>query len=603
MALTQDELQLMQAYKKAGKTKEQFSQDLVEYRQFRDKGTQKQDTWFINAGLKPAVKQLVGTFTKSIPEIAGKTLQTAKEWVQRIGEAGVWLAEGKYTAPEAFARGAAWALQTATSPLAGATSQTIWGAIEAVPQGIKDTVVAKVAPKVKTAKEWFEAQSPESKRQLGNIWVWAEVLSYLVGANPAKKVAGAGLKTVEKTGEGLVKWVDTIGTTAKQWIQAGKNVVKVAGDKIPNKVSIQKWAENLADTLSTNFNRMTAGQIKKFNQEIWVSPGKFLNDRGIVESGDKLVDRLTENMKASRKAADDAVEAVKWKFKAEKQSIATSQVDELWNYKSVSRDPIETMLVDNLDNASGKWDVKNSIRQQELLKKYRDWGLELKEVNEAKRYMADNNKFWYFTDDTSPRKWFITQLDSDVRSFILDTAKKNWVDGIDEINKQTRAYYKLMEGIGQWQDKIQGNNPISLTDYLAFTADPVLFWVKRVWETWLFKNKSLQLLNKVSGRQITPEVNTANIKNTANDIWNTSISRNSIPGMDDVNMTRGIDNTPQIKGKNILSVLRDRTIDNMVRDTGLPREEILQLFIKYKNDINKIDEMVAEILRRKKASK
>jgi len=50
---------------------------------------------------------------------------------------------------------------------------------------------------------------------------------------------------------------------------------------------------------------MNAGQIRSFNDEIGVSPGKFLNDRGINDTGDTLVENLSKNLKLSRKAADD----------------------------------------------------------------------------------------------------------------------------------------------------------------------------------------------------------------------------------------------------------------------------------------------------------
>lgn len=50
---------------------------------------------------------------------------------------------------------------------------------------------------------------------------------------------------------------------------------------------------------------MTKGDIQKFEAEQGVSPGKFLNDRGIVDSGKPIENTLLDEMKKSRDQATE----------------------------------------------------------------------------------------------------------------------------------------------------------------------------------------------------------------------------------------------------------------------------------------------------------
>lgn len=265
--------------------------------------------------------------------------------------------------------------------------------------------------------------------------------------------------------------------------------------------SIGKSLENIADISATNINRMNAGQIRKFNTEIWVSPWKFLLDRGITDTGDNLVTKLADNLKESRKSADTGLANIEGKFKAPTQEIATTKLDKSGKYITEKVDPVETMLKDNLSNASSKGMSKESLRAKELLERYQQEWLTMSEINEAKRFLNANNKFSYFSDDVTPRKGFITNLDNEVRKWQFKTAEEQGFTNLKDINMDTKAYYKLLEGIGWWQDKIAWNNPMGLTDWLAFNADPSLFLAKQVAQSNIVKRGYLKWINALSGRK------------------------------------------------------------------------------------------------------
>lgn len=352
------------------------------------------------------------------------------------------------------------------------------------------------------------------------IWAWGWLVLWKV-AIPAIT------KTVQK-------WMKYGTAFQKWWVEwLTKSVTR---DIKAPMTSIQQGIWQIADTLWTNINRMTKWEINKFKTEIWVSPWKFLNDRWITQTWDELVDTLSKNLTQSRKEADKWLESIAWRFKWDTQEIATDIIDTTtWKYKTIKQDPIKTMLEDNLKNASSKGMSKDSLKMKDLLEKYQEWWLEMKEINEAKRWFNKNNKFSYFADDTTSRKGFVTELDNTIRNWQYNKAKELWFENLKEINKQTKAYYKLLEWVTKWNEWSKWNLPIWLSDWLAFNADPSVFLLKQVAWSWKVKTWTLKLLNKLSWRSKQLEVKPALITNKWKNVNNTNNS-NSSTNMENVEL-------------------------------------------------------------------
>lgn len=104
----------------------------------------------------------------------------------------------------------------------------------------------------------------------------------------------------------------------------------------------------------------------------------------------------------------------------------------------------------------------------------------MSEINQSKRRMAENNPVNWLTDSASNRVQTIKKISDEVRNWQFDQAEKAGFTNLKEINKQTQALYRLHEGISKWNEKMDANNKISLTDYLAFDADPSVFVAKKV---------------------------------------------------------------------------------------------------------------------------
>lgn len=278
-----------------------------------------------------------------------------------------------------------------------------------------------------------------------------------------------------KTGaENVDAWVKTVGETITKPFQS---------------IDARASAANLSDRILTNANRMTKGDIAKFVEAHGETPWAFLNNRGITKTWDELFDELASKAKQSKANADEAVSLIEGKYKM-------PEVDTIDGME----DRIATMLQDNIDKARKIGDNEGGIKNKKLFDDYMEGGLTLKEITDAQRYMQKNNKFTYF-DKGSDRAQFVTNLDSDVRNWKFQVAEDNGFTNWKPINKETQAYNTMLSKMSGWAEWVTGNNPISLTDWLAFSADPKLFLAKQLVEAWWFKRNIVKGLNKIAKRE------------------------------------------------------------------------------------------------------
>ncbi len=183
---------------------------------------------FYEYWIKPSAKQ----FKEKALWIWEKTAEIAKWGLWRIKEAGVWLAEGKYTAPEAFARWGAWAIQTALSPLWGVIWEGIETTVEMIPEDIRADIAENVAPTVKGVTKWYNDQSPEQRRNLDNIWVWFELLLEFVWSG---QISRTWKKTLKELGKQAVKDIPA------PWVVKGDFIWPIAPTKPSKLTQVTEW--------------------------------------------------------------------------------------------------------------------------------------------------------------------------------------------------------------------------------------------------------------------------------------------------------------------------------------------------------------------------
>lgn len=362
----------------------------------------------------------------------------------------------------------------------------------------------------------------------------AEQLGWLAGLDKGTSmdIATTGMNLL-----GMKPWMNTIqygkGIANAQWITgiAGaivKPVWSAVVDTVKMPYDIAKWVvkwsvklwksiqpaiASTSDAIQTWINRMTKWEINKFQAEQGVSPWKYLNDRGIVSSGKPIEETLLTEMKASRDQATAGMDAIVGNYKMPERPF--------WDRKI---DYVREMLMDNYSKAKNTLDAEGTTIAKQLLDKYDTEWLSMSEINQSKRKMAENNPVNWLTDSASDRVQTVKRISDEVRNWQFEQAEKAGFTNLKEINKQTQALYKLHEWITKWNDWIEANNKISLTDYLAFDADPAVFVAKKVLSNPTVRQWLVKWLNKISGRVVKPmekaTIGTINTKRAEYDYGN-----------------------------------------------------------------------------------
>lgn len=303
-----------------------------------------------------------------------------------------------------------------------------------------------------------------------------------------------------------VKWLygamDDIAGDSKvlgavnRYAQDTSSLNKLVENTVSDVQNLKKKANEWADTIIQNNNRMTKKQQENFKNMIWEDQGKWMNDRNLRTQED-LVNYFLD----SKNKVDNAMEAIEWQFTSKQ---------------------LTDVLDDSLDFAK-KTDNPNTNRLQELQQKNANWWLTMSEINEVKRFYEKNNKFNYLKEWTAEKSALATNRDTALREWQQRVAADNWLDNLKELNKETQAAKYLTDNATNWQSGIKGNNPISLTDWIVFAWDGItansLAWLvsKKVFTSSRFQNKIVDVLNYFGWHEtkspVTPNMEAINQKN------------------------------------------------------------------------------------------
>ena len=148
----------------------------------------------------------------------------------------------------------------------------------------------------------------------------------------------------------------------------------VANDMKEIPADIQEWAKERANKKLQNINRMKKGEQEEFKEmSHGVDQGEFQNQRGLKNTED-LANYLTKNLEQ----VDTAMESIQGRRRSKELDTV---MDDVLKY-----------AVDTEDPRAG--------RMQELYNKNKEGGLEMKEINEVKRYYERTNIFDYLKDST-----------------------------------------------------------------------------------------------------------------------------------------------------------------------------------------------------------
>ena len=249
--------------------------------------------------------------------------------------------------------------------------------------------------------------------------------------------------------------------------------------KIP--ADIQAWARERADKKIQNINRMNKTKQEKFVEMSWgEDQWTFQNKRNLKTTQD-MADHLTENLKQ----VDDAMDTIEWRFTSPQLDVV---MEDVLKYATDTEDP-------------------NLSRMQELSRKNAEGWLEMKEINEVKRYYERTNIFDYLKEWKSKKARKSTNRDSALREWQYEIAEKSWLDNLKDLNQETRLTKFLLDNATDWQNGVKGNNDITLTDWIVASwwwldASWIAALVgKKVYQSNRFQEKLVDVYNLIWNRQ------------------------------------------------------------------------------------------------------
>lgn len=271
--------------------------------------------------------------------------------------------------------------------------------------------------------------------------------------------------------------------------QYAENLWKTAREVVdmvnPVNEDTKKRALERANRKIQNINRMTKKQQEKFKEmSNWMDQGEFQNQRWL-----KTLDDLSNHLIKNLDQVDTAMEWIEWRFKSPELDVV---VDDVLKYATDTEDP-------------RLW------RMQKLYNKNAEWWLDMKEINEIKRFYERTNIFDYLQDTT---KWKqrrkATNRDSKLREWQQQIAAEAWLDNLKELNKETQLTKYILDNASDWKAWVKWNNDISLTDWIVASWWGLdMNWIaslvgKKIYQSNRFQNKLVDVYNYIGWREQVP---------------------------------------------------------------------------------------------------
>lgn len=286
----------------------------------------------------------------------------------------------------------------------------------------------KATQKIRTLAQWLDnlwRNAPKSYNAIKTL-----TQSALIGAFEMWKFWV--VSEWEVTWEDLAVWAianPVIGTTIK---------------------TIGKITRPLAEKLQV-MGLLNPARLNVVSQQLkqeWVermNVSQFLLKNNIKWNKESIIKQLNAIAKRSRTQVDDAIKTIPWKFKNE-------SVDEMLSF-----------LRRDLADVPGQKQAINKINQLFSQSKRGD-GLTLQQIQEVKR-LADRHTS-LFTVAWDVKAWatkeWLANLRRDIKRFIEDTAKQNWVSNIRQLNNNTQVSRTLSDAIKRKESADQARELVTM---------------------------------------------------------------------------------------------------------------------------------------------
>ncbi len=163
-----------------------------------------------------------------------------------------------------------------------------------------------------------------------------------------------------------------------------------------------------------------------------------------------MIANEAEKFVQSKSAVDNAIDGLNGRYKNGPLADALNGLKE--KAKIVASDNV-------------KPDYANRVN--ELVTKYNEGGLTMREINETKRLYERNVKLGYNKLMNADKVETATNIDSALRKWQFDKAEELGLKNLKEMNKQTQTSKYLVDTLGEQLVGKSGLNSVNLTDWIV----------------------------------------------------------------------------------------------------------------------------------------
>ncbi len=343
----------------------------------------------------------------------------------------------------------------------GALAQAAFTPIMEAP-GIKQaseyvgSKLAETTPIQKFA-EWSQ-KHPEAAKDIQNV---LDISGLFGGGASAKPLA----KAVEEAGSKALK---TVGETAQKAVSNIPGSVGELGQKVARATG------NAPESIMTRIARLNPTEEVAFTKVAGKSPGQYLVDTGNFGDPESILSKEAQKFSTSKSSVDEALAQLPGEFQY--GPVADGLLELVKKGKKVATQNVPAEFAD---------------RAEQLLKKHQLQGLNMSEINEAKRLIEKELKLGYNKALNPDAVQKATNIDSAIRKWQVEKADYLGFKNIRELNKQTQISKFLIDKLGNKVVGQQALNNIGLTDWIVLSGgDPAsigIFLAKK-----FFSQKSVQ---------------------------------------------------------------------------------------------------------------
>ncbi len=325
---------------------------------------------------------------------------------------------------------------------------SILGRVGAVAGGINDVIGATVSPLI-----------GGTVNAISDI----DAVQKFAGSKPVSGALDAINTTTQNVGEGYKQFEENNPKTG-QFLRDTGNIASLVpigkGAQLTKNAAIEGTKgvartilPNASENIMNRVARLDPTDARKFESLAGESHGKYLSRTGNMTTAEEIIQNESKKFVQSVSDVDAAIAKLEGKFKNDAVTTALRDLAERESRIGVANQETATI--------------------NRLLKQAETTGLDMSEINLAKRLYEKNVKLDYQKQNLPEGLARATRVDDALREWQFATAEKLGLKNLRELNKQTQLSKFIVDKLGKKVTGGTGNNAISLTDWIIMSGlDP-----------------------------------------------------------------------------------------------------------------------------------